>query len=206
MGYGTLSSSRNPLKIVVIIFFAIVFFGSSIWTINKWTIRKQRLNILNASSKFEIDKAVASIMKGKHRELPPAQIIENSKENVPTQNNAGKIPFSIPQEINEEENVSRDQHFAVPSEIPAKSKDSPASIIIENTESTGATILFSGIVSTRIVLTPNSSTSISLPGGTYSIAAVFDDPSIIPFAGVDTYLSGVMYERYIYIINRQIPY
>ncbi len=71
----------------------IVFFDGSIWTLNKWTIRKQRLNILNAPSKSEIDKAVASIIKGKHKELPPVEIIENSKENVPTQNNAGKIPF-----------------------------------------------------------------------------------------------------------------
>ena len=67
---------------------------------------------------------------------------------------------------------------------------------IKNNSSATITVLYSGTKSVRLVISPQSSKTVSLPSGTYRVVATAS--GVIPFYGTEN-LTGGSYESEYYI-------
>lgn len=112
---------------------------------------------------------------GKHKGEADKKIIDLEVQKVAGSGNYGYLP---------------------PSQKTSYGSGSKNSVYIKNSSSATITVLYSGAKSVRLVISPHSSKTVSLPSGTYRVVATAS--GVIPFYGTEN-LTGGSYESEYYI-------
>jgi tetratricopeptide (TPR) repeat protein len=88
-----------------------------------------------------------------------------------------------------------------PQAVPRRgtSGSSSDNYTIENGTPFGLTVIFSGPASKQVALLPGTTRTVSLPVGTYKVAARVTAPDVLPFFGVDQYAPNSDYQARFYI-------